>query len=167
MLNLHIYLVGMSGCGKTSLGRNLAHHLNLPFIHMDEQVEKMMGMPISQIKSMLGESFYHNAQTGVLMALIGEKPCIVSTASGIVLQKENVQLMQNHGLLIHISKPLDQILFEQPSEDRQKSDRADIVREYDHSIGFYRAYADYTFENDRGPDFGAEGITKLVESISG
>lgn len=166
MLNLHIFLVGMSGCGKTSLGRKLAYHFNLPFVHMDEEVEKMMGMPISQIKSMLGEGFYQNAQTGVLMALIGEKPSIVSTSSGIALQKENVQLMQNHGLIILISKPLDQILFELTQEDRQQRDRADIVREYDHSIGFYRAYADYTFENDKGEDIGAERINELVKSLS-
>ena len=166
MLNLHMFLVGMSGCGKTSLGRMLAYHLNLPFVHMDKQVEKMMGMSISEIKSMLGDGFYQNAQTGVLMTLIGEKPSIVSTSSGIVLQKENVKLMQNHGLIIFISKPLEQILFEQSGEDRQQRGREDIVSEYDHSIGFYRAYADYTFENDKGEDIGAEGIAELVESLS-
>lgn len=165
MLNLHIFLLGMTGCGKTSLGRKLAQNLHLPFIRMDEQVEKMMGMPISKIKSNLGESFYHNAQTGVLIELISENPSIVSAASGIVLHKENIQLMQNHGLIIHVDTPLDTILSNSFSGGYAQIDRNDLIYEYEHTIGFYRACADYSFENDKNEEITITGITELLKSL--
>ena len=168
MITVHLFLVGMNGSGKTSLGRKLASSLGLPFVDTDQRLSQMMNMPIPQIRAQLGESFLENADTGVLMSLVDEEPSVVSTSSTIPLIKENVRLMKNHGIIIHIDRPLDQILAEQVSSDREGGEllsREEIIALYNQRIGFYRACADYTFDNDHGFVVGAQGLLSLVEGI--
>lgn len=168
MVPLHVFLVGMAGSGKTTLGKKLAVNLNVPFVDTDERVSAMMNMPVEQIYATLGDAFFHNAETGVLMELIDEVPSIVSTGSGLPMMKENVQLMQNHGIVIHVDRPLDQILADARTEGRQGGqapDHEEIIQEYNQRIGFYRACADHTFVNDHGFLVGAQGITTLVSGL--
>ena len=109
MLRMHVFLVGMSGGGKTTLGRKAAANLNLRFVDTDQRVSEMMGLSVNEIYATLGEEFFRNAESGVLMELTGDEPCIISTGGGLPTVRENVLLMQNHGVIIHIDRPLDQI----------------------------------------------------------
>ena len=72
MLKMHIFLVGMAGAGKTSLGRRLATNLNIPFVDTDQRISEIMGMSVIEIFQTLGEQFFRNAEAGVLMELIGK-----------------------------------------------------------------------------------------------
>lgn len=168
MLPMHVFLIGMSGGGKTSLGRKAAANLNLQFIDTDMRVSEMMGMTVNEIYASLGEEFFHNAETGVLMELIGEPPCIVSTGGGLPTVKENVQLMQNHGIIIHVDRPLDQILSDIKVDRRptlKDGHHEDVIHEYNHNIGFYRACADYTLDNSHGFALGVASLVQLIESL--
>ena len=82
MLKMHIFLVGMAGAGKTSLGRRLATNLNIPFVDTEQRISEIMGMSVIEIFQTLGEQFFRNAEAGVLMELIGKPPCVVSTGGG-------------------------------------------------------------------------------------
>ncbi len=155
MISQHVFLVGMDGSGKSTLGKNLASNLGVPFVDTDSRVSAMMGMSVSDVYKKLGESFFQNAQTGVLMELVGETPSVITTGSEVPMLKENVQLMQNHGIIIHVERPLDQIL----AEIGTGSGRDELIQKYNQSIGFYRACADYVVENDRGI---AVGIQKMI-----
>lgn len=168
MIAVHIFLVGMAGSGKSSLGSRLAASLGLPFVDTDQRVSQMMNMDLQQIRAQLGESFLENADTGVLMSLIDEGPSVVSTSSTLPLAEENVRLMKNHGVIIHIDRPLDQILAEQLNASREGLDaasREEIVALYNQRIGYYRACADYSFANDHGFVVGAQGLIALVEGL--
>lgn len=168
MLPMHVFLVGMSGGGKTSLGRKAAANLNLRFVDTDQRVSEMMGMTVNEIYAALGEDFFHNAETGILMELIGEPPCVVSTGGGLPMVQENVQLMQNHGVIIHVDRPLDQILSDIKLDRRptlKDGDHEDVIHEYNHHIGFYRACADYTLDNSHGFVLGVANLTRMIESL--
>ncbi len=168
MLPMHVFLVGMSGGGKTSLGRKAAANLNLRFVDTDQRVSEMMGMTVNEIYAALGEDFFHNAETGVLMELIGEPPCVVSTGGGLPMVQENVQLMQNHGVIIHVDRPLDQILSDIKLDRRptlKDGDHEDVIHEYNQHIGFYRACADYTLDNSHGFVLGVANLTRMIESL--
>lgn len=168
MLRMHVFLVGMSGGGKTTLGRKAAANLNLRFVDTDQRVSEMMGMTVNEIYAALGEDFFHNAETGVLMELIGEPPCVVSTGGGLPMVQENVQLMQNHGVIIHVDRPLDQILSDIKLDRRptlKDGDHEDVIHEYNHHIGFYRACADYTLDNSHGFVLGVANLTRMIESL--
>ena len=169
MLPMHVFLIGMSGGGKTSLGRKAAANLNLNFVDTDQRVSEMLGLSVIDIYTTLGEDFFHNAEAGVLMQLVGEPPCVVSTGGSLPTSRENVKLMQNHGVIIHIDRPLDQILSDIKMDRRptlRDGSREDVIHEYNQHIGFYHACADYTLDNSHGFVVGVNKLTELIQGLS-
>ncbi len=168
MINMHIFLVGMAGAGKTSLGRRLASNLNVRFIDTDQRVSEMLGMSVIDIFHTFGEAFFRNAEAGVLIELVGQPPCVVSTGGGLPTVPENVTLMRNHGVIIHIDRPLDQILSDIKMERRPTligGTHEDVIEQYNQRIGHYRACADYRLDNSRGFGPGLAQLTELVNGI--
>ena len=168
MVDMHIFLVGMAGAGKTSLGRRLATNLNLPFIDTDQRVSEIMGMSVIEIFQSFGEAFFRNAESGVLMELVGKPPCVVSTGGGLPTVQENVQLMQNLGIIIHVDRPLDQILSDIKMERRPTligGSHENVIDQYNERIGYYRACADYRRDNSHGFAVGLQTLTQMIESL--
>ena len=82
---------------------------------------------------------------------------------------ENVAIMKNHGVIIHIDRPLDQILSDIKTDRRPTlagGSREDVVDEYNRQIGFYRAAADYRLDNGKGMVNGLKTLTEVVDSIA-
>ncbi len=168
MVDMHIFLVGMAGAGKTSLGRRLATNLNLPFVDTDQRVSEIMGMSVIEIFQSFGEAFFRNAESGVLMELVGKPPCVVSTGGGLPTVQENVQLMQNLGVIIHVDRPLDQILSDIKMERRPTlagGSHENVIDQYNERIGYYRACADYRLDNSHGFAVGLQTLTQMIESL--
>lgn len=168
MLKMHVFLVGMAGAGKTSLGRRLATNLNMRFVDTDQRVSEIMGMSVIDIFKTFGEAFFRNAEAGALMELIGQPPCIVSTGGGLPTVKENVLLMQNHGIIIHIDRPLDQILSDIKLERRPTlagGTHENVIDQYNERIGYYKACADYRLDNSHGFAVGLQMLTSMVEKL--
>ena len=168
MVDMHIFLVGMAGAGKTSLGRRLATNLNIPFVDTDQRVSEIMGMSVIEIFQSFGEAFFRNAESGVLMELVGKPPCVVSTGGGLPTVQENVQLMQNLGVIIHVDRPLDQILSDIKMERRPTlagGSHENVIDQYNERIGYYRACADYRLDNSRGFAVGLQTLTQLIENL--
>ena len=168
MVDMHIFLVGMAGAGKTSLGRRLATNLNLPFIDTDQRVSEIMGMSVIEIFQRFGEAFFRNAESGVLMELVGKPPCVVSTGGGLPTVQENVQLMQNLGIIIHVDRPLDQILSDIKMERRPTligGSHENVIDQHNERIGYYRACADYRLDNSHGFAVGLQTLTQMIESL--
>ena len=168
MLKMHIFLVGMAGAGKTSLGRRLATNLNIPFVDTDQRISEIMGMSVIEICQTVGEQFFRNAEAGVLMELIGKPPCVVSTGGGLPTVRENVLLMQNHGVIIHVDRPLDQILSDIKMDRRPTlagGSHENVIDQYNERIGHYRACADYRLDNSHGFAIGLQTLTQMVENM--
>lgn len=169
MLRMHVFLVGMSGGGKTTLGRKAAANLNLRFVDTDQRVSEMLGLSVNDIYARFGEEFFRNAESGVLVELAMEAPCVVSTGGGLPTVRENVLLMQNHGVIIHIDRPLDQILSDIKIDRRptlKDGSHEDVIFEYNKHIGFYHACADYTLDNSYGYAVGVAKLTELIASLA-
>jgi len=165
---MHIFLVGMSGGGKTTLGRKAAANLNLQFVDTDQRVSELMGMSVNEIYASLGEEFFRNAESAVLADLVLNDPCVVSTGGGLPTVHENVLLMQNHGVIIHIDRPLDQILSDIKIDRRptlRDGTHEDVILEYNRHIGFYHACADYTLDNSFGYAMGVSRLTEMIEDL--
>ena len=170
MIQMHIFLVGMAGAGKTSLGRRLAQNLNRRFVDTDQRVCEMLGMQsVNDVFATLGEPFFRNAETGALIELVGQPPCVVSTGGELCTFNENVQIMKNHGVIIHIDRPLDQIMSDIKTDRRPLlagGSHEDVIDQYNRCIGHYRAAADYRLDNSKGFIPGVKNLTELVESIT-
>ena len=164
----HIFLVGMAGCGKSTLGLRLAQALGLPFVDTDQRVSEIMGMTVNDIYSALGEAFFRNAETAVLAEMACVQPCIISTGEGTVLTAENIAIMKNHGIILFIDRPLDQILSDIKTDRRptlRGGTHEDVIEQYNARIGHYRYAADFRFDNSRGYQYGISGLIDLVSAI--
>ena len=164
----HIFLVGMAGCGKSTLGLRLAQALGLPFVDTDQRVSEIMGMTVNDIYSTLGENFFRNAETAVLAEMICIRPCVISTGEGTVLSEENIRIMKNHGIILFIDRPLDQILSDIKMDRRptlRGGTHEDVIEQYNARIGYYRYAADFRFDNSHGFQPGVSGLIDLVSAI--
>lgn len=168
MLKMHIFLVGMAGAGKTSLGKKLAQNLNIPFIDTDQKISDVFGMSVGDIFKTFGEEMFRIAETGILMDLAGKPPCVVSTGGGLCVQQDNVTIMKNHGVIIHIDRPIDQILSDIKMDRRPNlagGDHEDVIALYNRRIGYYRNCADYKLDNSKGYLMGVQNLVSIVNKI--
>ena len=100
VLKSHIFLVGMSGAGKTSLGKRLAQNLNVRFVDTDLRVQELMGgLTVNEIYATLGEPFFRNAETGILISMVGQPPCVISTGGMAATNPDNVLIIRRPGAL--------------------------------------------------------------------
>ena len=92
MLERHVFLIGMPGSGKTSLGKKVSGDLRVPFIDMDKQIADAMGMTIPEIFEKQGEETFRTIENNMLIHLTREAPSIISTGGGVPMRPENVQI---------------------------------------------------------------------------
>ncbi len=84
-----VALIGLRGAGKSTLGLRLGQELNVPFIEMDQEIEKDTGMPLGEIFSLYGQTGYRAIERRTLERVLGEqKRAILSVGGGVVSEKE-------------------------------------------------------------------------------
>jgi shikimate kinase len=120
-----IVLIGMMGAGKSSVGRCLQRRTGLACLDIDERVAAEFGMLIPQIFEEHGEEKFRNAETELLRKLSPDRPAIIVTGGGIVLRKENVDLLKQLGTVVWLSAD-EATLFERAS---RRNDRPLLQRE--------------------------------------
>lgn len=88
-----IFLIGMMGSGKSSIGRRLARRLRLPFVDLDAQIQESAGMTIAELFQRHGEGHFRQLETEFLARSLGES-AIIATGGGVVVTPENCALLQ-------------------------------------------------------------------------
>ncbi len=96
----HVWLIGMMGSGKTSVGRALAERLSLPFYDTDATVAANAGMPIVEIFERFGESRFRVMESRAVQAIAPQDDGIISTGGGVVLDPSNVETMRDSGTTV-------------------------------------------------------------------
>jgi shikimate kinase len=97
-----IFLIGFMGSGKSTTGRELASFLKWSFIDLDEKIEKMTGMKISEIFSEKGEDFFRKTESEALHTLATEKNAVISTGGGTPCFSDNMDFMLSNGLTVYL-----------------------------------------------------------------
>lgn len=77
-----LVLVGMMGCGKTTVGRRLAQRLSLPFVDADAEIETAAAMPISEMFERFGEAHFRDGERRVIARLLESGPMVIATGGG-------------------------------------------------------------------------------------
>lgn len=168
MLERHIFIIGMPGCGKSSLGRKVASNLNIPYVDTDQRIEQAAGCSISQIFEQYGEQAFRNAETNVLIQLTREPASIVSTGGGMVMRETNRDIMRNHGVIILIDRPLEEIMGDIKLNRRPmlaKKGLPEVERLYHERIDTYRSVSDAVLDNGHGYYAGLAGLEKLIRTM--
>ncbi|MBV6507065.1 MAG: Shikimate kinase 1 [Acidimicrobiales bacterium] len=113
-------LVGLSGVGKSTIGRELAAELGMSFADLDELIEQRVGATIVDIFDSYGEAMFREHEARVLAEVLArDEPAVVSTGGGVVLREENRRIMVERGTTIWLDADLDAIL-QRVGEDKSR-----------------------------------------------
>lgn len=105
---VNLYLIGMMGVGKTTIGRILARQLDYEFFDTDEFIEQATGQAVSTIFAESGEAIFRQLETSTLSQICARTHKVIATGGGIVLKPENWSYLQ-HGVIVWIDVPVDQL----------------------------------------------------------
>jgi len=117
--NKNIFLVGLMGAGKTTIGRQIANELSLEFYDSDHEIEDRTGVTITHIFDIEGEAGFRKRETSVLDELTKKKGIVLATGGGAVLKPENRQFLMSRGTTIYLYANI-QTLLERTSKDRNR-----------------------------------------------
>ena len=106
---INVFLVGMMGTGKTTVGNLLARQLGYSFVDTDEVIEKSTGKTINQIFADEGEENFRQIESEVLSQLSAHTQLTIATGGGIVLQRFNWSYL-HHGMVIWLDAPVDVLM---------------------------------------------------------
>ncbi len=99
----NLILVGMMGCGKTTMGRILAKHLHKQFVDSDEEIQLRTGVTIPHIFDVEGEAGFRQREAAALEALSMRDNLVLATGGGAVLLEENRTRLQQNGIVIYLN----------------------------------------------------------------
>ena len=94
MNNKTLFIIGLPGCGKTTLSKMLAKYLNYNFYDMDLIIEKKEKMKISEIFKLYGEKYFREKESETLKELSELNNSVISTGGGIILAEKNRDIMK-------------------------------------------------------------------------
>lgn len=158
----NIFLIGMPGCGKTTVGQQLAQRLNKKFVDADEELEKRAGRPITEIIPRGGEAAFRTLETQTLEALGKQSGLVIATGGGCVTQMRNYDLLHQNGTIFWLTRALDKL----PTDGRPLSQAGRLEQMYEIRRPMYRSFADAVISNDGAlEDTLAEIQHKLEEKI--
>ncbi len=103
----NIYLVGLMGVGKSTVGKKLASRLGVSFIDSDQELERRNGVTVSTIFDIEGESGFRTRETRLLEELADQEIGVIATGGGVVTQAVNRELLKRKGRVIYLNATVD------------------------------------------------------------
>jgi len=158
-----IVLTGFMGTGKSAVGRRLAERLGVPFLDLDDLIERSAGMTISDIFAREGEAGFRRREREVIASLAGRQGCVIATGGGAVLDPENLRALKEGGLIVCLRAEPETILRRVGAQTQrpllQTPDRMARIRELlDQRAPAYESA-------DLSVDTTARDVDEIVEQI--
>ena len=160
---LNVILVGMPGCGKSTVGSALAARMGRPFVDCDGEIERAAGRSIPEIFAEEGEAAFRALEARVLAEVCREKGRVIATGGGAVLRPENVRAMRQNGRVLFLRRSLDALSMDgRPLS----SSRAALEAMWQVRAPLYAAAADAEIDNNAAPtDVAARAREAFYEAV--
>ena len=156
---LNVVLIGMPGCGKSSVGRALAERMGRPFVDCDGEIVRRAGKGIPEIFAASGEAGFRELEAAVISDVCRQKGAVIATGGGAVLRDENVRAMRQNGRVLMIERRLDALGM----DGRPLSKSPEALRQmWAEREEKYRAARDAAVDNNAGLD---EAVARAEEAF--
>lgn len=156
----NIILVGMPGCGKTTVGHLLAEKTGKPFMDSDALITELAGKSIPQIFEEDGEDVFRMWETKALEQLGRKSGLIISTGGGCITRQRNYPLLHQNGVIIWLKRELSLL----PTEGRPLSQANKLQDLYRLRKPLYEAFSDIIISNDGTPE---ESVSSILNALEG
>ncbi|CAN5292108.1 shikimate kinase AroK [soil metagenome] len=143
-----LWLVGMMGSGKTTIGRQVADRLDKPFRDTDQMIEDMAGMPITQIFDQEGEPGFRHREAEAVRIAARDDDAVIATGGGVLTQPENRLLLKSSGTVVWLRASVETLL----KRIGQTRDRP-LLRGADRRTALANLLAERTTAYTQGADF--------------
>ncbi len=160
-MNKNIVLIGMSGAGKTTIGKALSYRLKKAFLDIDAFIEEKNGMSISEIFEKNGSDYFRSLETEAVKHISENyENTIISTGGGVVLNPENMKYLKDTGTVIYLNRSVESILKTLNAEKRPllKDNPEKLYDMYKERHPLYLKYADICVLNE-------ENLSDCVDNI--
>lgn len=138
----NIILIGMPGCGKSTIATLLARHLGRTLIDSDDEVVKIAGRSIPEVFSEYGENAFRQLETEVLQQYGKASGLVIATGGGCVTKEENYPFLHQNGKIIYLQRDISKL----PTVGRPLS--VDLNAMYAQRFPLYQHFADFTVDNN-------------------
>lgn len=115
----NLFLVGLMGAGKTTVGRMLARHYGRPFHDSDHEIEARTGVKIPYIFEIEGEAGFRKREEAVIAELAAREAIVLATGGGAILSPANREVLRTHGLVIYL-RGTPEHLYERTRNDTNR-----------------------------------------------
>ena len=139
----NIVLIGMMGCGKTTVGRLLSRRLGLELVDTDALIEQREGRSIPDIFAREGEEAFRALESEIVREAGARTGCVLSTGGGVVTRRENYAPLHQNGVIVHLTRDLSLL----PTNGRPVSQSRDLGELWAEREPLYAAFADLTADN--------------------
>ena len=157
-------LIGMPGCGKTSIGRQAAERAGRPFADVDEIITFTHGSISALFHH--GEGFFRQCETAALRQACALLGAVIATGGGIVVRAENIDILKATGIIVFIDRPMEAIIADIDWQTRPllAGGEKSLIALYQQRLPLYRQYADFTIANNGSLE---EACRKVIDILEG
>ena len=155
----NIILIGMPGCGKSTVGTLLAQKYGKRFVDADAVIEQLAGKPIPEIFAQDGEPAFRDWETLALKELGKQSGLVIATGGGCVTRERNLAALRQNGRVFWLKRDLHLL----PTEGRPLSQSGELEQMYRKRKPMYEAFAQEVIHNSGSPEETADAIWKRWE----
>lgn len=158
---LNIVLIGMPGCGKTTIGKLLAKKLGREFVDTDVEIVNNYGTSIPQIFATKGECFFRVLEKNVIEVCGKQSATVIATGGGAILNEKNIDALRQNGILVFINRDIKNLA----RNGRPLSQNFDELKAmYKIRMPLYKQYADIEIISDASPEVLADRIISTLKA---
>lgn len=161
----NLYLIGMPGCGKSTIGTEISKRLNRVFLDLDAYIEMQKDTTIPEL-FMHGEAYFRDLESKYLRQAAANCGMVIATGGGVILRQENVAVMRQSGQIVFIDTAPERLIANSPLSGRPLigDDKNRVFALYEQRYDKYCAAADVQIENNGSLE---EIVTRVLEICSG
>ena len=159
-----IALIGMPGCGKTTIGKLLAEKLGVEFYDMDLYIESTAKMTIKELFE-ISEEHFRDRETEACEALSTLDSVVVSTGGGVVKRKNNIEFLRKNCTIVFVDRSVEDIISDINHESRPllaDNYRDRLLQLYDERFELYKESCDLIIKNESSLE---EVVEQLVSRL--